>query len=131
MKRIPGRRLLAAATVGVALGFAGTAALAQADFGRDSLPERLDELPGRVEEAMRGLLDRMKPAIEDAFELYGVLEQIDSPANYDKPVVLPNGDILISRSPDAPDWDAAPDAPEDTPSGPRQRNIDPNEGTPI
>lgn len=124
-------RLAAAAALAGLLGLAGTAALGQADLEAEDLPERLEEIPGLMEETMRGLLDRMKPALEDAFDLFEVLEQIDSPANYDKPVILPNGDILIRRSADAPEWDPDTDDPADRSPGPGRRNLDPNEATRI
>lgn len=100
-------------------------ALAQSDWETEDIPDRLDD-------ALRGLLDSVKPRLEDMFEMLGVLEQIDSPANYEKPVILPNGDILIRRSPDAPEWD--PDAGEDAepdaaPAIPE--NPDPDESTRI
>ncbi|HUF57595.1 MAG TPA: hypothetical protein VMM55_13660 [Thermohalobaculum sp.] len=124
-------RMFAPAMLAGLLALGGPAALAQSEgdgSGDESFPEALDNLPGRVEEAMRGLLDRMKPTIEDAFELMDVLGEIDSPKHYEKPAILPNGDILIRRSPDAPEWDPEVDDLDD---GPRPRHLDPNEGTPI
>ena len=134
-------RIFAPAMLAGLLALAAPAALAQSagdghddnpferdGFENESFPETLEDLPGRVEEAMRGLIDRMKPTIEDAFELMDVLGEIDSPKNYEKPVILPNGDILIRRSPDAPDWDPEVDDLDD---GPRPPHLDPNEGTPI
>lgn len=124
-------RIVAPAVLASLIALATPAALAQTGddgFEGESFPETLEDLPGRVEEAMRGLIDRMKPTIEDAFELMDVLGEIDSPKNYEKPEILPNGDILIRRSPDAPGWDPELDDLDD---GPRPPHLDPNEGTPI
>jgi hypothetical protein len=71
----------------------------------------------------RGILNEMEPAIEDfsgmAQELEPALEMLatemgpallemmrtlDSVRFYEAPEILPNGDIIIRRSPDAPDY---------------------------
>lgn len=71
----------------------------------------------------RGILNEMEPAIDDfaglAQELEPALEMlstqmgpalmeifrtIDSVRYYEAPEILPNGDIIIRRSPDAPDY---------------------------
>lgn len=75
---------------------------------------------------LRGLMTEMEPAIDDlrdmaegmgpAMELFAqemgpalgaMLEQVDDLRNYQAPEVLPNGDIIIRRKPDAPVY--APD----------------------
>ena len=89
-------------------------------------PEAQD-FPDKLDETLRGLLDRMKPALEDAFDLWDTLDQIDSPTNYDKPIILPNGDILIRRSPDAPEWQ--PESPDTDPDEPERRKPDPDDST--
>ncbi|MBT8410682.1 MAG: hypothetical protein KJP02_02650 [Octadecabacter sp.] len=71
----------------------------------------------------RGILNQMEPAIEDftgmAQELEPALEMLasemgpalielmrtlDSVRYYEAPEILPNGDIIIRRSPDAPEY---------------------------
>ena len=133
MKPVHGRsRFVFPAVLAGAVALAGPAALAQTDdLARSDHDERftdgLEDIPGQVEQALRGLIDRMKPMVDDATDLMDVLGEIDSPQHYDKPVILPNGDILIRRSPDAPEWDAD----ENIEDRPRPRHLDPNEGTPI
>lgn len=75
-----------------------------------------------VELFMRGLFSELRPQLDDMAtsmqdavrELGPALEQlralVDDAKNYEAPVRLPNGDILIRRKPDAP-------APE--PEGPQ------------
>ena len=130
MKPFQHRRLLVPAALAGCLAVGGSAVLAQTSEPESEAEplDRLEELPDRIGEAMRGLIDRMKPTLEDAFELMDVLGEIDSPAHYERPVVLPNGDILIRRRADAPEW--SPDD-EELETGPRPPHLDPNEGTPI
>lgn len=71
----------------------------------------------------RGILNEMEPAIEDFSDLADELEPtlemlstemgpalmelfktLDSVRHYEAPEVLPNGDIIIRRSPDAPEF---------------------------
>lgn len=80
----------------------------------------------------RGLMSEMEPAIEDfagmAQELEPALEllatemgpalmdlmrQLDSVRYYEVPEILPNGDIIIRRSPDAPEFIPPDNAPID------------------
>lgn len=70
---------------------------------------------------LRGLMQEMEPAIDDLqtmMEDFGpamqqftrelgpvlgeILERVDDIKNYDAPEILPNGDIIIRRKPDAP-----------------------------
>lgn len=72
----------------------------------------LDDLEGmarELEPAMRDLAEQMGPA------LALLLARIDDIGNYDAPVVLENGDILIRRSPDAPPY-VTPPSEDDTSS---------------
>ncbi|MFK7943182.1 MAG: hypothetical protein AB8B85_09750 [Paracoccaceae bacterium] len=71
----------------------------------------------RLQETLRGLLDEMKPALDDALDetmkFLGAFSAIDDPRHYDLPEVLSNGDIIIRRRSDAPDYRAPePDKPE-------------------
>jgi hypothetical protein len=68
----------------------------------------LDDLRGlaaEMEPHFRELFSEMGPAF---FELFG---QVDDFSNYEPPVFLPNGDIILRRRPDAPEW-VAPDEVE-------------------
>ena len=72
---------------------------------------------------MRGLIAEMEPAMEDmrkSLEDFApvmgefarqvgpafaeLLSQVDDFRHYDTPEILPNGDIIIRRKPDAPIW---------------------------
>ncbi len=80
---------------------------------------------------MRGLMAEMEPALEDlrdsledmgpAFAEFArsigpafadLLEQVDDISNYEAPEILPNGDIIIRRKPDAPIWEPDPETGE-------------------
>jgi len=77
----------------------------------------------------RGILDEMETAIDVFMGLAGVLEPalemlatemgpalldliqtLDSVRYYERPEILPNGDIIIRRRPDAPDYVPRDDA---------------------
>lgn len=72
---------------------------------------------------LEGLMDDMRPLLEEARpffeeEMLPFLERlsmlIDDLAAYELPERLPNGDIIIRRSPDAPPLDDPPaEAPQD------------------
>ena len=62
------------------------------------------ELADQLGEILRGLRETIEPALENLIDQFSVLEEIDSFENYEKPEVLPNGDIIIRRSPDAPEY---------------------------
>lgn len=71
----------------------------------------LDELRGSLQEmapVLRDFVTEMGPAMA------AVLGEVDDLRNYAAPEVLPNGDIIMRRKPDAPVWvpDAAPDGIE-------------------
>jgi len=72
---------------------------------------------------LRGLMKEMEPAMDDiqsmmedfgpAMEQFAaelgpvlaeLLQKVDDLANYEQPEVLPNGDIIIRRKPDAPEY---------------------------
>ena len=73
---------------------------------------------------LRGLMQEMEPAMDDLqslMEEFGpemdqfaqelgpvladLLQKVDDLSNYEQPEILPNGDIIIRRKPDAPDFD--------------------------
>ena len=86
------------------------AAPVQADTPQFKIPDELNDV-------LRGLMDEMRPALEDAIRMFQSLEAIDDPRNYDLPEFLPNGDIIIRRKPDAPPYqpkNRQPDEAEET-----------------
>ena len=58
----------------------------------------LEDFANRAGPKMRELTDRMGPALAD------ILALIDDIKNYAPPEILPNGDIIIRRTPDAPTY---------------------------
>jgi hypothetical protein len=87
-------------------------------------------LPERMERALRDMMEGMEPAFDDALDYMRSLGAIDDPLNYQMPEVLPNGDIIIRRRPDAPALE--PDAPPDAPPAPADDPPDdPEEGVRI
>jgi len=80
----------------------------------------------------RGMMSEMEPALEDftgmaqelepALELLAtemgpalmeLMQTLDSVRYYERPEILPNGDIIIRRSPDAPEFEPPENAPVD------------------
>lgn len=107
------RRILAALVLGMALsGAMAGPAPAQSLFpDPDRLSRLLDDLradlgPWLDDLGLDGLGARLDPYLSDLRELLGDL------TDWERPEILPNGDILIRRRPTAP----APDqSPEDSP----------------
>ncbi len=69
------------------------------DIGADTEDRPLSE---QLDEVFRNLIERMKPALDELLETLEVLEGIDSIEHYQRPEILPNGDIIIRRREDAP-----------------------------
>ena len=69
-------------------------------------------LPKDLDKTLRQLLDDLKPALDEMFRLMENFEGVDDPRHYQLPEVLPNGDIIIRRRPDAPPF-KAPQRKED------------------
>jgi len=70
----------------------------------------IDDLKGMMEEfgpAMQLFADEMGPVLSE------MLSKIDDIKYYEQPEFLPNGDIIIRRSPDAPAWEAPDPAPNE------------------
>lgn len=61
--------------------------------------EGLSDMAGELEPALGLLASEMGPALMD------LIQTLDSVRYYERPEVLPNGDIIIRRSPDAPDFE--------------------------
>ncbi len=91
-------RLLAISTLVAGL------TVAPAYGGSDDNGEGAEERPlsEQLDEAFRGLMEQMKPALNELLETLEVLENIDSIEHYERPEILPNGDIIIRRREDAP-----------------------------
>jgi len=69
----------------------------------------IDELRQEFEE-LGPALDEFAQAIGPAFA--EILGKVDDLGNYAAPEILPNGDIIIRRKPDAPAWLPDPDTGE-------------------
>lgn len=72
----------------------------------------LEEMEPKLEE-LKGMIDDMSAAMEEIGETMGpamadLMTRIDDMRNYDTPEVLPNGDIIIRRKPDAPAYEPDP-----------------------
>ena len=92
-------RLIAVSALALALAIAPVRA-------QDTAEPRLSE---QLEEAFRGLMDRMQPALDELQDTLEVFDKIDSLKNYARPEILPNGDIIIRRRPDAPPYEGGGD----------------------
>lgn len=75
-------------------------AISPAHAGSDS--DKLRDLGDQFDEAFRELIERMRPAVDEFLDTLEVLEGIDSLEYYQRPEILPNGDIIIRRRDDAP-----------------------------
>ena len=87
-------RLLAISTLAAGLAIAPAYGGSE-DSGERPLSEELDK-------AFQDLMEQMKPAFDEFLETLEVLENIDSIEHYERPEILPNGDIIIRRREDAP-----------------------------
>ena len=95
----------------------GAASAASAEPGDDF------QLPERIERALRDMMEDVKPTLEEALEYMRSFGAIDDPRHYELPEMLPNGDIIIRRREDAPEYrPEAPAAPpvEDLPYDPEE-----------
>ncbi len=68
---------------------------------------------------LRGLADQVEPTLQDFADKMGpafirLMTFVDDIGNYDMPEFLPNGDIIIRRSPDAPPFTPPAVTPEIT-----------------
>ncbi|WP_428926034.1 hypothetical protein [Marinibacterium sp. SX1] len=87
---------------------------------RDNMDDALGDLQGLAETwgpAMRSFIEEMGPALNN------MMDEVKDWSRYETPEMLPNGDIIIRRKPDAPD----PDAPEDPPVDPTDPGVTPEE----
>lgn len=74
-----------------------TASPLSADDSRSPLPsdEEMQQLGDMAERWMRDFADRMSPMVQQ------LREMVDDLSAYEAPELLPNGDIIIRRKPDA------------------------------
>jgi hypothetical protein len=101
-------RLLAISTLVAGLGIVPCHAGSQ-EPGERPLSEELDRI-------FRGMIESVRPALDQILETLEVLEDIDGIEHYERPEILPNGDIIIRRRDDAP---PLPDSDAEEPdSGP-------------
>lgn len=79
---------------------------------REEMSPALRDLQGLVEEfgpPIQSFLREMGPAMAD------ILEQVEDWSRYERPQILPNGDIIIRRKPEnETEPKAEPDAPAGT-----------------
>ncbi len=68
--------------------------------------DELENMTDEMGEAMKLLGEEMGPALAE------MLTRIDDLRNYEPPEILPNGDIIIRRKPDAPVYEPDPDTGE-------------------
>ena len=100
------RRFITATLIALIAAFPATAQEADDDFdqGLGLLREGSRMILENLMEEMRPMLEEVRPFFEE--EMLPFLEelgrQIDDLAAYEMPERLPNGDIIIRRSPDAP-----------------------------
>lgn len=84
--------------------------------GAHASAQSVEDLPEELEKALRQMLDDLRPTLDEAAKLLKSFEAIDDPRYYQAPEVLPNGDIIIRRKPDAPEYQPeTPEPEEDAP----------------
>lgn len=104
-----------------------TPAMADTNSAPADTEEGLSLIERGAQMLLRGLIDDIEPAMEDfralaegfgpkmqelMLEMGPALEaladKIDDIRNYDAPEILPNGDIIIRRKPEAPAYEGPP-----------------------
>jgi len=101
------RNLAFALIFGLALGQAGTAKAEE---------DRRGPLADDLDQVLRQMMKDLKPAWDEAVGMLRSFEAIDDPRHYQLPEILPNGDIIIRRRPDAPDYAPHPQQQAPAPS---------------
>ncbi|MGR3393868.1 MULTISPECIES: hypothetical protein [Rhodobacterales] len=82
----------------------------------DPAMRELEDLAGEMEPALRSFGEEMGPALRD------LMGQVQDWSRYEPPEMLPNGDIILRRKPEAPDLPAPLTPPELDP--PEEGEID-------
>ena len=89
-----------------------------------TMEQRLQNHLGESLEKFMDEMQKMGPALDDAMDqmvqFLGAFEQVDDLRNYTRPEILPNGDIIIRRDPDAPPYQ--PPAPAPAPATPEAQD---------
>ena len=125
---IVGMTRLAASLLALALAASPAAAAADEEGGTSLMEEGarlffrglMEEMEPALRE-LEGLAEEMEPALrnfatEMGPKLRQLMREVEDWSVYEAPEILPNGDIIIRRKPDAPEWPPEPDAsgPEET-----------------
>ena len=110
MKRLT---TLAAATL-IALSPAARAE----EFDWSEFEKFLEQFSEESRTFLQKWMTEMSPMLES------LREKIDDLSNYEAPEVMPNGDIIIRRKPDAPDRPAPEAEPDEPPATPPQGQIE-------
>ena len=74
---------------------------------REEMAPSLQELEGlmaKIGPSLQGFLTEMGPALAE------IADKVEDWSRYEAPEILPNGDIIIRRKPDAPDVETTDDA---------------------
>ncbi len=74
---------------------------------REEMAPSLQELEGlmsKIGPSMQSFLTEMGPALAE------IADKVEDWSRYEAPEILPNGDIIIRRKPDAPDTETTEDA---------------------
>lgn len=88
------------------------AGLAGAAPGLPALAESDDPpLSESIERLFQDLMEEMRPTIDGLSETLETFEKIDSLEHYERPEILPNGDIIIRRREGAPPLPDPAEAP--------------------
>jgi hypothetical protein len=103
--------ILRAALTLLALTLAVPPVAAQQAAPQDGTEEGTDLIQRGIQSILDGLFQQMQPAIQDMAQALDeirpmaeqLLKLVDDIGNYEAPVVLENGDILIRRKPKVPE----------------------------
>ncbi|MEM7683461.1 MAG: hypothetical protein AAF293_01460 [Pseudomonadota bacterium] len=78
-----------------------------------SIPEL--KLPQELDKTFRKFMEDLKPSLDETFEYLDEFDGVGDPRNYHMPEVLPNGDIILRRREDAPEYQAPEGTDEPAP----------------
>ena len=123
-------------SIALAAALLGAAAPAPAHAAEEPGDERPGDLPfpERLDRALRDMMEDVQPTLEDALDYLRSFGAVDDPRHYEMPEILPNGDIIIRRRDDAPEFrpddpnpdGSRPDGPEAPPA--EDQPDDPEDG---
>ncbi|MEM9063526.1 MAG: hypothetical protein AAGD13_23960 [Pseudomonadota bacterium] len=78
-----------------------------------SIPELT--LPRELDKTFRKFMEDLKPSLDETFDYFEGFDGIGDPRYYHLPEVLPNGDIIMRRREDAPEYEAPSKTDDPTP----------------